>query len=440
MSALPDPRRSRRRKIIATIIVAGVLVLAALGGGVWFTVREVVAAAKGTPDTTPVAAGASQPAATDRRAFYTFGHTAQTVALPIGAPALVDQRLPFIPSVTASRYRIVVRNLDYRSDKVVSNPVRVQSVYIGRDADGKGSFAAGTVARLSNGGALVDGKALVTDWYDAGTLPLSAGSAYLLGVSFSSPLGTQVGVSPAVAWVKTGTPNGAMTDPANKGEFVRSGAYLDISIEYSFEDPAHAVPVVAVFGHSLNSGANGNPKVPHQGETSAWHQVWARKNGGAASSLAVPGAWSSNFLPDSPKWQLAKDVDADYVVLWASSSDLVAGTSVDDVGVVWVSIIDKARAVWPNAKIIAFTEPPRGASGSGEAARNTWNDFLRAGPSQAACVVDVDAAVKDPANPHVIAPQYNGDDSHFSPAGHEEIAGLFQSALEKLQAGQSCAP
>lgn len=429
-------RTSRRTLLIVSIVVAACVVLAAGGFVSWVVIGMAVDSAKGKPDTTPVAAAADAPAAGDRHALYSLGHTSATLPISVPAPGVVEERVPFIPSVDATRYRLVIRNLDYRGDQMIANPVQVNAVYLGKQGAEKGSFDGAATARLSAGGKLTDGKALVTDWFDASAVPMTAGTSYLLGVSFSAPTSTQIGVSPAVAWVRSGVANGPMTTQANRGQFTLQGGYLDIAVEYAFDDPEHKIPVVSVLGHSLNAGAN--QKVSHEGEISSWHQQWARQNGGVASSLAAAGSWTSNFLPDSPKWQLAPEIDADYVAVWASSSDLVAGTSVNDVGAAWVALVGKAQQEWPNAKIIAFTEPPRGAEGEGEEARNQWNAFLRTNPSQVACVVDVDRAVADPADPHVLNPKYNGDGSHMTPAGNAYVAELFQEALSRLNNGESC--
>lgn len=95
---------------------------------------------------------------------------------------------------------------------------------------------------------------------------------------FSAPAKTRVGVAPGVGWIRQGTENGALVDDKNRGAFNRAGTYLDISIDYTFE--SEDVPVVAVFGHSLNAGANQNPDVPHKGEVEVWRQLWARDHGG----------------------------------------------------------------------------------------------------------------------------------------------------------------
>ena len=419
---------SRRRAL--WIVPTAVAVLAGAGIATWLAGLAASGAAKGTPDGTPVAAAATASAPSARRAIYSFGHTTRTVSIPVRAPAVIEERMSFRPTIQADRYRIVVRNLDFRSDTTVRKPVTVHSVYLGMHAGG-GRFDAEKRVRLSDGGTLAAGEPFTTGWFDANTLALGPTGEYLLGVSFSAPARTQIGVSPAVGWVRRGAAEGSMASDANVGEFSRAGLFLDVSIEYAFDDPARAVPVLAVLGHSLNVGENGNPEIAHEGETSAWHQFWAREHGGAASSLAAAGAWTTHFLPDSPKWALSRQVDADYVAVWAASNDLVSGSPLGDVRAAWAAALEQARSAWPDAKIVVFTEPPRGASGKGEALRQAWNAFLRTKPGQFDVLVDIDAVLADAKNPTVLAPQFNGDGIHMSPAGNARVAQSFAEALAR---------
>ena len=426
-----DITRRRRAFWISLIVAAAVIVFAVISVVVWMIGTAIGESVKGTPDETEVATAAGTPVDAERRAIYSFGRTSQTVPIPVPAPAVIEERLPFQPTVNADRYRIVVRNLDFRGDVMVRNPVMVHSVYLGSHA-GDGLFDEKDTVRLSEGGRLIDGEPLTTDWFDASTLPLGPDGEYLLGVSFSAPASTQIGLAPGVGWVRSGSSAGSMAAASNLGDFNRVGTFLDVSVEFAFDDPESAIPVLAVIGHSLNAGANENPQVDHQGETSSWHQIWAQEHNGAASSIAATGAWTSNFLPSSPKWALSRYIDADYVAIWSSSSDLVSGTALDDVGVAWLAVVEQARRAWPNAKIIVFTEPPRGASGEGEALRTSWNEFLRTMPEQIDALVDIDALVSDEKDPSVLAPRYNGDDSHMSPVGNKRVADAFAEAIAQL--------
>ena len=414
------PRKRKRRALVWMIVIVVALALLAAGG---FAAASYLRMwAQGSPDATEVAMPVAGPDSGLRRSFYSFGHTSTAIFLQTASPKVVEQRLPFQLGVVPQQFRVRVENIDYLGDERLGD-IEIQSVYLGH-MTGEGEFE--TDVRLSGREETRNSK-FVTDWFDQETMQLDTDEEYLLGISFSAPAKTRVGVAPGVGWIRQGTENGALVDDKNRGAFQRAGTYLDISIDYTFE--GEDVPVVAVFGHSLNAGANQNPDVPHKGEVEVWHQLWARDHGGSAASFAAAGAWTANFLADSPKWDRAADVDADYVAIWASSSDLVAGTTPDEVGSYWVALIAEARERWPDAQIVAFTEPPRGADGEGEQFRRQWNDFLRTSPEQIDVLVDTDKLLADPKNRRVLSPDYDGDGSHFSPAGHEAVARAFAKAI-----------
>jgi hypothetical protein len=295
-----------------------VVALALLAAGGFAAASYLRMWAQGSPDATEVAMPVAGPDSGLRRSFYSFGHTSTAIFLQTASPKVVEQRLPFQLGVVPQQFRVRVENIDYLGDERLGD-IEIQSVYLGH-MTGEGEFE--TDVRLSGREETRNSK-FVTDWFDQETMQLDTDEEYLLGISFSAPAKTKAGIAPGVGWLRQGIENGALVDDKNRGAFNRAGTYLDISIDYTFEGAD--VPVLAVFGHSLNAGANQNPDVPHKGEVEAWHQLWARKYGGSAASFAAAGAWTANFLADSPKWDRAADVDADYVAIWASSSDLVAG-------------------------------------------------------------------------------------------------------------------
>jgi len=64
-----------------------------------------------------------------------------------------------------------------------------------------------------------------------------------------------------------------------------------------------------------------------------------------------------------------------------------------------------------------------------EAARQTVNAWIRA-PGNFDAVIDLDAAVQDPANPAALLPAYDsGDHLHLSPAGYQRMADAIDLAL-----------
>ena len=83
-------------------------------------------------------------------------------------------------------------------------------------------------------------------------------------------------------------------------------------------------------------------------------------------------------------------------------------------------------------KILLGTLTPTGSatgvgasysSAQSEATREAVNTWIRSGASGADGVIDLDAAVRDPADPSEIAPAYDGGDGiHFNLAGYQALA------------------
>lgn len=380
------------------------------------------------PDETPVAAPAKAPEADARRTFFTFGNASGVIESTIASDETIELRLPFSLGVPASKFRVRIDNVNFLLDERLGD-FAVESVYLGA-SDGDGNFVA--PVRLSGPVASRE-SSVVTEWFDSSAFDLVADEDLLLGVSFSVPKGAAMAAAPGVGWVRTGVPNGALALSENRGSFTMASTLLDMTIEYTLA-PEHAdTPLVAVIGHSLNAGANLNPNVPHAGENNAWHQLWARQHAGAAASMAAPGSWTPHYAADSPKWERAALVDADVLALWASSSDLVSGTDPQIVREYWLGVIDEAKKRWPGVRIVAFTEPPRGATGEGEQYRNEWNAWLRTMPEPIDALVDADALVQDPSDPSRLLPEADGDSDHFSPHGHQLIADAFAKAIDSLK-------
>lgn len=382
------------------------------------------------PDPRAVAAPAQAPDEAAERSFYSFGHSLAALDLSLRDGEVVEQRLPFRMSAEAERFRVHVRNDDFLEDRELGD-VDLVSVYLGAAGE-DGRFDGEGVRLAAEEAVTADG--FRTGWFDAGALPLTPDREYLLGVSFNPRADAEVGLASGVGWIRQGTESGSMAEDGNRGDWVAAGTYLDLSIEYSLAEEDRGAPRAAVLGHSLNAGANQNPEVPHRGEESVWHQVWAREEGTTAASLAAPGSWTTQYAPGSPKWRDADQVDADVVAVWASSSDLVSGTDPEIVRGYWTSLIAEAERRWPGAKVVAFTEPPRGAEGEGEEMRRRWNDFLRTEPDAVDALVDADRLLADPLDERFMAAEWDGDGSHFGPEGHRLIAEAFGEAVDRARA------
>ena len=117
----------------------------------------------------------------------------------------------------------------------------------------------------------------------------------------------------------------------------------------------------------------------------------------------------------------------DAAILRPPSSDLIAGQR---------QLIERAHA--RGLKIFGGTLLPfEGAAyftTDGETKRQAFNQWIRTGNAYDG-VVDFDAAVRDPASPSKLVPQYNsGDNLHLNDAGYQVMANAVDLALFKSSA------
>lgn len=96
-------------------------------------------------------------------------------------------------------------------------------------------------------------------------------------------------------------------------------------------------------------------------------------------------------------------------------------------------LIQRARA--QGFKVYGATLSPIGSSmipgiftPENEAKRQALNRWIRTGGAYDG-VIDVDAAVRDPANPLQLLPQYNADGLHFTDAGYEATANAVNLSM-----------
>lgn len=367
---------------------------------------------------------------------YSFGHTAVVAEHFADAPLDAVQRLPFTLAADATSFRIHVRNWNYLSDEPVRGALEITGVWMGRQGDDPDSSAyAEKPAYVAEGGTITDGATYTSPWISASEVPLDAETPMLLSVGLRADTGIPLAVTGGVSWLdllgasKLGGAEDAL------GTWNPSASLLDIWIEHTV---APETPVLFSIGHSLNAPGNVDPVAsPHEGEITSWPQQWARAVGGVASTLAVSGAWTTSFGPQSPKWMTYGKADPDFVSIWSSSSDLASGRSLVDVQASMQVLVDRARKLWPEARIIGFTEPPRSNSADVDVSRTAYNEWMRTKPLGIDAVVDADAAVTDPANPLALEAGMTADGTHFNAAGHELMAKLFTEAVDALESAGS---
>ena len=110
------------------------------------------------------------------------------------------------------------------------------------------------------------------------------------------------------------------------------------------------------------------------------------------------------------------------VVVFAGINDLFAPSSTDPVRAVvtgYQSIIDRAHAA--GVRVVGATLTPAGQDGAVEMWRQAINNWVRTS-GRFDAVIDLDAAVKDPANSKRIAPGLTDEVVHFNDTGYRAAA------------------
>ena len=217
--------------------------------------------------------------------------------------------------------------------------------------------------------------------------------------------------------------------------------------------PADVKGAVVALGDSITDGASTRPN-----ENERWTDVLARRLLAGHTKIAVlnAGIGGNRVLTSSPCWgqnalaRLGRDVLAqagiEAVILFEGTNDIgqpdtraletnpcLSRTQVtaDEIIAGYKQIIARTHA--RGLKIFGATILPYQGVGAwtatGEAKRVAVNQWIRTSRAFDG-VIDFDAALRDPARPACMAPQYDsGDHLHPGPAGHEAMGNAVDLAL-----------
>ncbi|MGD8193706.1 SGNH/GDSL hydrolase family protein [Herbiconiux sp. P18] len=433
----------RTRALLAVAAVSAAVAIVATGVSVWAVTTEPVAA----PTVAAEGPGPSgltlhrQAGSPERTVDYSFGHTIGSTVPSPDARLDASMRVPFELGAAATAFRVHLRNWRFDTEEVFTAPVTVTGLAVGAqepaapggeaasaDADGVGPPAITSLTGSLSSGAVaiadtrnLPAEGLVTDWILPEQLELEAHTSYLLAVGFTTPAGSTLATTPGLSWIDADAGSGRAADAGVVGT-PRSSSYFDVWIEYRV---AAEVPVLVSVGHSLNApGSYDETAFPTRGQQTAWPQQWALSNDAAAITFASPGAQTPVFTPTAQKWNEYGDIDPDVVTLWTASNDIAHGRPLGDIQRDWSAILSRVRQLWPEARVYAMTEPPRGLTGGAEQTRLDWNAWLALVPPGVDRVIDADYALRDPASPSRLRADVDADGIHFSARGHSLIAGL----------------
>jgi lysophospholipase L1-like esterase len=217
--------------------------------------------------------------------------------------------------------------------------------------------------------------------------------------------------------------------------------------------PADVKGAVVALGDSITDGASSRPD-----KNERWTDVLARRLLAGQTKIAVlnAGIGGNRVLTSSPCWgqnalaRLGRDVLAqagiEAVILFEGTNDIGQPdtraletnrclsrmpVTADEIIAGYKQIIARTHA--RGLKIFGATILPYQGFGAwsttGEAKRVAVNQWIRTSGTFDG-IIDFDAALRDPATPTRMAPQYDsGDHLHPGPAGHEAMGNAVDLAL-----------
>lgn len=301
----------------------------------------------------------------------------------------------------------------------------------GTDGNPTGAFAA-TPTTIQTATTVAAGAPYVGPWVSASTFDPSADDFMLSYGFITAASGAASYYSGQRCWQTFVNTDALVANPAGL-TYSFNACMLTGYIEYEFADDT--APSILVIGNSISSVASAS--VEHTGLGGSWHQIWARRFGGFAASLAVAGSFMAHYKSGNNRWNFYNGVntplDFDAVVYLAANSSDAVDNSLAVTQADTALVVARGKALWPKAKHIGSTIPAR-VGFTGDPTVNTTNEYRRLQLNewmglQAVglfdSVVDIDDFSGDAAvapNPRRLKPYFTTDGTHARPRMHEEMA------------------
>jgi len=307
-----------------------------------------------------------------------------------------------------TRWKVHVRNFDYRLNTALTGTVTLTGVYFGEhDMTTTPTFAfkaSPAPALIASGVTLVDGAEWVSPWI---ATPLEADKEYLLSLGFTAASGQQFYIQVgSVGTDAVNTNAGITTAPTGTGS-----ATLDVWIE---AETYATTPSIAFLDDSTGSGV---------GATYTLRDSWPSKYCRARKALPVHytasgesyAAYSNTAYGKWTRWQTLDKPDA--LIAGLGNNDIFQGADLATTQARVLAVIPELKKITSTNFYWATVMPRTSVTGAQETVRRDFNTWMRTLPHGARDCFEVSAAVS--LDDETLNPAYDADGVHLNTAGYE---------------------
>lgn len=354
----------------------------------------------------------------------------KTVAVPLTAGdgggssvagADIAYRLPLNFGARVERFRLRLRNFDYRDSQGRAGTITLHSVSVGeaaRDATGAmtGAVVDGTVQTLTLAGSATDTAELVTGWAN---VALDPSKTYLLTYRMTGLAGQSWSTDVGGGW--------QVADPATAhtaAAAVTRVGMVPLAVSLDVETPS-TTPVYGALGDSLTAGSGSTLPV-HD----SWIAVYARTHRGLYTMWAAHGDTLESWAGTAGKtWRFADQARPDVLFVAMGSNDIWGGADLPMMQTRLHSMLTRMRQ-FTSTNIVLCSIWPRDSTADepSELVRRAYNTWMRTTlPGGASRYVDTWPAIS--ADNSTIRDEYDADGIHLNSAGYAAVASALDGGL-----------
>lgn len=306
------------------------------------------------------------------------------------------ERFPVRLPVTSTRWRLHVRNYDYRASgaSATTGVISCVGAYVGTPVFTSGvltgQFSATPTQALSSFATNTDGSEYVSGWVTDAAAQFTAGKNHLISLGFTCTGGqTLQRDGSGFSFFSSGAGTSATLASTSATPGGVNLSILDIWIEYEFVGEQ---PIVLVIGDSIPHGY-----LSSFGPRDSWVNQWSQRTRCPVVDNAFSGSTTAHYttLADA-KYSRFTGITPDAVIVHLTTNDVSAGTATATIQSNLGTIISNIRTTWgANIPIFLATICPRNFTGATEAARLTMNTWLRGLPYGVNGCFSMDKATED---------------------------------------------